>query len=169
MEYVSLSRYTITTTKLIEHEKLILSLLFFVPSLAFTQVEAIELTWEDLIVENFEASTDESSEFLIQKPVFTDVQAAHDGQEVMISGNDHVLNNFGSKTYLLSRDEIIKTPMQGDEVVRLIMEKDPEIFFGKTLKIKGVLHIDENPGAETIYYITDVKKVKNTGTIVGED
>ncbi|CAG5086126.1 hypothetical protein [Parvicella tangerina] len=147
---------------------LYITLLIGLPMLFFGQAEVQEITWEDLRVESFEATGDEPSEFDSHIPKFTEEQSALDGKEVILSGNYHVLNNFGSKSYLLSRDEIIKTPMQGDEVVRLIMEEDPEIYFGRTAKIKGVLHIDENIDAETIYYITDVKKVKNTGTVVEE-
>lgn len=135
----------------------------------FGQTEITEVSWQDLHVENFEASKEGASDLEVLKPVFSEAQTSLNGKEVIISGNYHVLNNFGSKSYLLSRDEIIKTPMQGDEVVRLIMKEDPKIYFGRTVTIKGIINVDENPDAETIYYITDVKKVKNTGTIEGED
>ncbi len=147
---------------------LYLAILFVLPALVFGQAEVQEVTWENLKVQNFEVSTSAATGIEFSKPIFDSKQKEMDGQEIIIAGNYHVLNNFGSKTFLLSKDEIIKTPMQRDEVIRLIMEDDPEIYFGRKLKLKGVLHIDTNEDAETIYYITDVKKVKNTGTVAGE-
>jgi hypothetical protein len=137
--------------------------------ISFAQMEIQEVTWEELKVETFETATSAATGIEYSKPVYSEEQQAlHEG-EIIISGNFHVLNNFGSKTFLLSKDEIIKTPMQRDEVIRLIMVEDPEIYFGRKVKIKGILHIDENEDAETIYYITDVKKIKNTGTVEGEE
>lgn len=137
-------------------------------TLSFGQTEIQEITWDELTIESFSTKENKETGEAYSEPKFTKKQKALDGQEVILKGNFHVLNNFGAKSFMLSRDEIIKTPMQGDEVIRLMMEEDPEIYFGRTAKIKGVLHIDEDPNAETIYYITEVKKVKNTGTIVGE-
>lgn len=137
------------------------------PVLANAQIEGTEVTWGDLDIQEFNTALDSSGAEIL-KPVFSDDQNALEGETIIISGNYHILNSFGAKSYLLSRDEIIKTPMQGDEVIRLIMEEDPKIYFGRTVRIQGVLHIDEDPNAETIYYITDVKKVKNTGTVATE-
>lgn len=128
------------------------------------QEEVAEVTWKDLDVTEFTKQTDENG-LEIALPEFNDFQQGLDGKKIIISGNYHILNSFGSKSFLLSRDEIIKTPMQGDEVLRLIMEEDPKIYFGRTVKIQGVIHIDKNTDAETIYYVTDVKKVKNTGKV----
>lgn len=145
--------------------KLFYSILFV--ALAFTfyaQEEIPEITWDDLVITEFEDAKSETGT-TYKKAVFTDEQVKLDGKQIIIAGNYHVLDNFGSKTYLLSRDEIIMHPMQRDEVIRLIMDKDPEIYFGRKLKLVGILHIDTDPEGETIYYITDIKKVKNTGTI----
>lgn len=145
--------------------KLFYSILFIAASFSFyAQEEIPELTWDDLKIENFEEATSVSGA-TYKKAIFSDEIIKMDGKEIILAGNYHVLNNFGSKTYLLSKDEIIATPMQRDEVIRLMMDKDPEIYFGRKLKIKGVLHIDEDPEAETLFYITDIHKVKNTGTI----
>ena len=130
-------------------------LLMCLPIMSLGQAEITELTWEDLKIEEFgEKEVIGGLEYA--KPVFTDEQVSLDGKNVMLSGNFHVLNNFGSKTYLLSSEEIIKTPMNGDEVIRLLIDKDPEIFYGKTIQITGLLHIERDIEAETIYYITDV-------------
>lgn len=134
----------------------------------FAQGEIREVGWDDLKVESFETVTSAATGIVFSKPVFTEYQSALDGKEIIIAGNYHVLNNFGSKTFLLSKDEIIKTPMQRDEVIRLKMDDDLEIYFGRKAKLKGVIHIDANEDAETIYYITDVRKIKNTGTIQDE-
>lgn len=142
--------------------------LLSLPFSFFSQGEIREVSWDDLVIGSFEISKNAAGSDY-NKAVFSDDQVKLDNKEVIIAGNYHVLDNFGSKTYLLSRDEIIMHPMQRDEVIRLKMDKDPEIYFGRKLKIKGVLHIDSDPEAETIYYITDVKKVKNTGTLQNVD
>ncbi|MCB9188978.1 MAG: hypothetical protein H6598_08705 [Flavobacteriales bacterium] len=149
--------------------KNIYALLFIMLSFSFFGQEEIpEISWDDLVIKDFEEATSETGG-TFKKAVLTKEQKALDGTKIIMAGNYHVLDNFGSKTYLLSREEIIMHPMQRDEVIRLKMDKDPEIYFGRKLKISGVLHIDTDPEAETIYYITDVKKVKNTGKIEGED
>lgn len=145
--------------------KIFYSILFIAAAFSFhAQQEIPEITWDDLRIEKFEDATSVSGA-AYKKAIFSDEIIKMDGQEIIIGGNYHVLNNFGSKTYLLSRDEIIMHPMQRDEVIRLMMDKDPEIYFGRKVKIKGVLHIDSDPEAETLFYISDVHKVKNTGTI----
>lgn len=147
-------------------KKIYFLLLMIAPFLGHAQAEGTEIEWSALRVDTFETVKSAETQIEFSRPVFSDDLVKMNGQTIIIKGNYHVLNSFGSKTFLLSKDEIIMNPMHRDEVVRLMMVEDPNIYFGRKVKIMGTLHIDEDPEAETLYYITDVKKIDNTGKVV---
>ncbi len=127
----------------------------------FSQQEVQELTWGDLKVEKFEKKTSKELKTELMAPVYSKKQLKLDSTEVMISGNYHVLNSFDSKTHLLSRDEIIKTPMQRDEVI-IISLKDNEdpIYFGRKVKLKGTLVISKSVDDESFFSLVNAQKAK---------
>jgi hypothetical protein len=125
------------------------------------QKEYQELTWEDLKVEKFEKKTSKELKTEVMAPVFSKKQSKMDSTEVIISGNYHVLNSFDSKTHLLSKDEIIKTPMQRDEVIIIHLKDDEDpIYFGRKVKLKGKLVVSKSVDDESFFSLIDAEKAK---------
>jgi hypothetical protein len=114
-----------------------------------------------LKVEKFEKKTSKELGTEVNAPVFSKKQSKMDSTLVIISGNYHVLNSFDSKTHLLSKDEIIKTPMQRDEVIIISLknEADP-IYFGRKVNLKGTLVLSKSIDDESFFSLIDVEKVK---------
>lgn len=136
-------------------------LLTAVVFLGQAQKEIQEIEWEDLKVEKFEKKTSKELGTEVNAPVFSKKQSKMDSTEVIISGNYHVLNSFDSKTHLLSRDEIIKTPMQRDEVIIITLKSDEDpIYFGRKVKLKGVLVVSKSLDDESFFTLIDAEKVK---------
>ncbi len=127
----------------------------------FSQKEIQEISWDDLKVEKFEKKISEELKTEVTTPVFSKKQRKLDSVDVILSGNYHVLNSFDSKTHLLSRDEIIKTPMQRDEIMVITLkdEKAP-IYFGRKVKLKGTLVLSKSIDDESFFSLIKAEKAK---------
>ena len=127
----------------------------------FSQKEIQEIEWDDLKIEKFEKKISKELNTEVTTPVFSKKQNKMDSVDVIISGNYHVLNSFDSKTHLLSRDEIIKTPMQRDEIMIITLKKgqDP-IYFGRKVKLKGTLVLSKSIEDESFFSLINVEKIK---------
>jgi hypothetical protein len=127
----------------------------------FAQNEIQEITWDDLKVEKLEKKTSVELKTEVMAPVFSKKQSKLDSAVVIISGNYHVLDSFDSKTYLLSRDEIIKTPMQRDEIIVMsLKDNEDPIYFGRKVNLKGRLILSKSVDDESFFTLIDVEKVK---------
>lgn len=133
--------------------------IFTITGVAQNEIQEIE--WDDLKVEKFEKKISKELGTEVNAPVFSKKQHKMDSTDVIISGNYHVLNSFDSKTHLLSKDEIIKTPMQRDEVI-IITLKDNEdpIYFGRKVNLKGTLVVSKSIDDESFFTLINVEKVK---------
>jgi hypothetical protein len=127
----------------------------------FSQKQIQEIDWEDLKVEKFDKKISKELNTEVSTPVFTKKQSKLDSVDVIISGNYHVLNSFDSKTHLLSKDEIIKTPMQRDEIMVITLKEgqDP-IYFGRKVKLKGTLVLSKSIDDESFFSLINVEKTK---------
>ena len=127
----------------------------------FSQKQIQEIDWEDLRVEKFDKKISKELNTEVSTPVFTKKQSKLDSVDVIISGNYHVLNSFDSKTHLLSKDEIIKTPMQRDEIMVITLKEgqDP-IYFGRKVKLKGTLVLSKSIDDESFFSLINVEKTK---------
>lgn len=124
------------------------------------QEEVFRVTWDDLKVEEFTKSYSEELNTYVSEPVFSDVQTQMDSLKVIISGNYHILNSFDSKTHLISRDEIIKTPMQRDEIMLVSFKDESQINFGRKVKIQGTLILSKSLEDESLYTLIDAERIK---------
>lgn len=140
---------------------ILLPILLLVFSFGFAQKSIKEIDWSDLKIEKFEKKKSKELKTDVATPIFTKKQMNLDSETIIISGNYHVLDSFDKKTYLLSRDEIIKTPMQRDEVMIITLKEgqDP-IYFGRKVKLKGTLVLSKSIEDDSFYSLIDVEKVK---------
>ncbi len=140
---------------------LLFSFIFIIPQFISAQKSINEITWDDLTIEKYEKKFSETLQTEINKPIFSKKQKALDSTEVIIAGNYHVLNNFDSKTHLLSRDEIIKTPMKLDEIMIIELDESSKIYFGKKAQVKGTLILNREDDAESHYKLINAESVNS--------
>ncbi len=145
---------------------LLFSIIFFFSISNFGQEltkmnSTTSITWDDLTIEKYEKKFSEALQTEVKKPVFSKKQKALDSTEVIIAGNYHVLNNFDSKTHLLSKDEIIKTPMQLDEIMIIELDESSKIYFGKKAQVKGTLILNREDDAESHYKLINAESVNS--------
>lgn len=140
---------------------LLFSIIFFFSNSNFAQKTVSEITWDELTIEKYEKKFSETLKTEINKPVFSKKQKALDSTDVIISGNYHVLNNFDSKTHLLSRDEIIKSPMKLDEIMIIELDESSKIYFGKKAQVKGTLILNREDDADSHYKLINAESVNS--------
>jgi hypothetical protein len=140
---------------------LLFSIIFFFSNSNFAQKTVSEITWDELTIEKYEKKFSETLQTEVKKPVFSKKQKALDSTEVIIAGNYHVLNNFDSKTHLISRDEIIKTPMKLDEIMIIELDESSKIYFGKKAQVKGTLILNREDDAESHYKLINAESVNS--------